>query len=188
MAFVNEYMSGADAEKYGIEAINNRFIVGGTRARDWTIDGERDVYLRIVATGREEMASRSTWTLFRNGVLIVVELDLVRTTGGVGKPSSSHYKLLRLDMPSSLQSQKYAVLDDLRAALICYRDGGVYATATAFSLTLDLDIFNCLGSPTGGADAVSNMAGDENARRGRAASVARANDYFQINYRTRVPA
>jgi hypothetical protein len=138
MAFVSEYMSGADAEKYGIEAINNRFIIGGTRARDWTVDRDRDIYLRIVATGREETASRSTWILFRQGNLIVVELDLVRTTGAVGEPSSSHYKLLRLDMPSHLQSQKDAVLDDLREALTCYGDGGVFSTATSFSLILDI--------------------------------------------------
>jgi hypothetical protein len=138
MAFVSEYMSGADAEKYGIEAINNRFIIGGTRARDWTVDRDRDIYLRIVTTGREEMASRSTWTLFRHGDLTVVDLDLVRATGGMGKPSSSHYKLLRLDMPFHLQSQKDAVLDDLREALTCYGDGGMFSTATSFSLIFDI--------------------------------------------------
>jgi hypothetical protein len=138
MAFVNEYISAADVQRYDIDAINERFIIGGTRSRSWTIDRDRDIYLRIVTRGREEVASISKWTLFRRGDLIVVELDLVGTTGGIGKPSSSHYKLLRMSMPSHLESQRNEVIADLREALLCYRDGGVYATATTFSLTLDI--------------------------------------------------
>lgn len=138
MAFANEYISADDRLKYELDSINAKFIVGGTNARDWTIDRDRNIYLRVVSRGREEMASISTWTLFRDGDLIVFDLDIVGTTGGMGKPSSIHYKLLRLSMPQHLEAQREEVLADLYEALMGYRDGGVYGTAPSFSLILDI--------------------------------------------------
>ena len=51
MPFINEFISEADVDKYGLKAIDEKVIVGGTRARDWTIDRERGIYLRNVAIG-----------------------------------------------------------------------------------------------------------------------------------------
>jgi|EndMetStandDraft_7_1072992.scaffolds.fasta_scaffold108870_3 hypothetical protein len=85
MAFVNEYIASADAERYDLESINETFIVGGTHAHDWTIDRDRDLYLRVVARGREEMAGCSTWTLYRCGDLIVVDLDCVQHHAHMGR-------------------------------------------------------------------------------------------------------
>ncbi|WP_200958258.1 hypothetical protein [Massilia sp. Root335] len=60
MAFINEFIPEADIKKYGIEEINKKYIVGGTKSGQWTIDRDRDIYLRCVARGREEYRSEST--------------------------------------------------------------------------------------------------------------------------------
>ena len=60
MAFVNEYASDEDIEKYGLEAIWRRFnpnrmgpmFQNGPPA--WTIDRERDAFLMIVGRGTRE--------------------------------------------------------------------------------------------------------------------------------------
>jgi hypothetical protein len=36
MGFVNEYIPAGDVEKYGLDEIDRRFVVGGTGARDPT--------------------------------------------------------------------------------------------------------------------------------------------------------
>lgn len=138
MAFVNEYIADADVKKYDIESIDKKFVVGGTHSRNWTIDRDRDIYLRVVSRGREEIAHRSTWTLFRGGDLVVVDLELLSTTGGIGQASSAHFKLRRLSMPQHLEDRRSEVVADLREALTAHKDGGVFATATSFSLTLDV--------------------------------------------------
>ena len=137
VAFVNEYISDEDKQAYGIEAINENFVVGGTTARDWTIDRERDIYLRIVATGREEIAHQSTWTLYWHGELIVVDLSLVDAVGSDGKSGAVRYQLRQLRLPPYLDAQRDEVMSDLREALFAYRDGGVYAVASSFALMIE---------------------------------------------------
>ncbi|NKI93551.1 hypothetical protein [Rhizobacter sp. SG703] len=132
MAFSNEYISDADVKKYDLESIDQKFVVGGTHSRDWTIDRDRNIYLRVVTRGREEMAHVSTWTLFRHGDLVAVELELQGTTGGVAQASSAYIKVRRTDLPEHLQALRSDVLADFREALVAYGDGGVFNTATSF--------------------------------------------------------
>lgn len=138
MAFVNEYIAEADIEKYGIKDINQRFVVGGTSARDWTIDRERDIYLRNVANGREEFRYQSTWTFYWHGELLVVRLDLIEGRGKRGESGWSHYKLRHIDMPEHIQDKYSVIVDDLKEALTAYKDGGVFSTNTTYTVTLDI--------------------------------------------------
>lgn len=138
MAFVNEYIPEADSEEYGIKEINKRFVVGGTSARDWTIDRERDIYLRNVANGREEFRHQSTWTFYWHGELLVVKLDMVEGRGKRGEPGWSHYKLRHIDMPVHMQDKYAEIVNDLKDALTAYKDGGVFSANTTYTVTLDL--------------------------------------------------
>ena len=135
MGFVNEYIPEDDIEKYGIAELDNRFVVGGTTARDWTIDRERNMYLRQVARGREDTSHLSTWTFLWHDQLIVVYIELLATRGGRGEPCWSHQRIRKLEMPA--QVDRAEMLTDLREALLAYKDGGVYSASTAYSLTLD---------------------------------------------------
>lgn len=138
MPFVNERIMPADVEKYRLGEIDKRFIVGGTHARDWTIDRDRDIYLREVATGREEFASDSTWTLLWRGELIQVELTNISLSGPVGGVRHGHKRVTLLGIPPHLRVHRDEIIADLREALTAYKDGGVYASATSYTLTLDV--------------------------------------------------
>lgn len=54
LAFVNERISAEDAEKYGLDAINEHFFMGAGGVRLWTIDREKNVYLRRMKSNQEE--------------------------------------------------------------------------------------------------------------------------------------
>lgn len=67
MAFVNEYIPEVDIEKYGIKTIDQSLFgkEGTTNRRDWTIDRERNIYLRKVANSPRESADNIyRWTFF----------------------------------------------------------------------------------------------------------------------------
>ena len=136
MAFVNECISKEDYEKYGLNEVNKRFVVGGTKARDWTVDHERNIYLRNVANGREEFRHISTWTLYWNGNLIPLELHMVDSGGEYKGACWSHKKIQHLWLPDHLKGKRDEVIEILREALLAYKDGGVYAKATSYDLIL----------------------------------------------------
>lgn len=138
MAFINEYIPPADLVKYEIEKIDKQYVVGGTSARDWTIDRERDVYLRNVAAGREENASRLTWTLYWKGSLIRVETETIKIDRGASGQRHAHKRVRRIDIPDEVAEQRVQIVSALREALLAYKDGGVFSTSTHYTLTLDI--------------------------------------------------
>ena len=138
MTFVNEYISAEEIKKYDLENINKRFIVGATKARDWTINRERNIYLRNVANGREEFSHQSKWTFYWHGELIILELDNISTSGVAGGERCGHKKLRSITIPHHLKTNYVEIIVDLKEALTVYKDGGVFATATAYTLILDV--------------------------------------------------
>lgn len=138
MAFINERIPAADVVKYRIEEIDKHYVIGGTSARDWTVDRARDIYLRHVASGREEFLGYQAWTLRWKGALIRVDLEMVSASGGHGGPAKGHKRVRRIDIPADLEAHRDEILSELRLALIAYKDGGIYATATEYTLTLDI--------------------------------------------------
>ena len=145
MGFVNEFIPEEDVEKYQLAEIDKRFVVGGTNARDWTIDRERDIYLRNVAVGREDWRNQTEWTFYWHGTLLTMRLDLVGTGGKTGEPGWAHWKMIWMcgtdGLPMHLKPHKAQILDDLKEALTAFRGlGGVYAPAySEYSVTLELD-------------------------------------------------
>jgi len=138
MTFVNEYISAEEIKKYDLENINKRFIVGATKARDWTIDRKRNINLRNVANGREEFSHQSTWTFYWHGELILLELDNISTSGVAGGDRCGNKKLRSITIPHHLEANYDEIIVDLKEALTVYKDGGVFATATAYTLILDV--------------------------------------------------
>ena len=145
MAFVNEFIPPEDVEKYGIKAIDEKFVVGRTRARDWTIDRDRDIYLRNVAMGAgadPDFRNQTTWTFYWHGDLLYLRLDLLEGRGERGGPGWSHWKLIRINgsngLPAHLKSDGAEILEDLTEAMNAYRDFGVYSSSTDYSVTLDI--------------------------------------------------
>lgn len=147
MGFVNEFIPAEDVEAYGLKAIDQKFIVGGTNARDWTIDRERNMYLRNVAIGggaEPEIRNQTKWSFFWRGELLTLRLDSITGGGGRGEPGWSHWKLMMVNgsygLPAHLKKAVDAFIADLKQALTAYQGAGVYSAAyTSYSVILEID-------------------------------------------------
>lgn len=87
MAFVNEYVPEDDIKKYKLDEIWLKYhpeekSVPNHYRHEWTVDRERDIYLKWVNVGREEYSSRLTFVLYWKGEFFTADLDLV----GIGRP------------------------------------------------------------------------------------------------------
>ena len=125
MGFINEFISAEDIIKFDIHAVNFRYLKSN-RNPNWTIDRERNIYLRRMTTGREEFAADSEWTLYWKGTLIPVDL----TVSGEKLPDDedlAHYKLRNIVVPDDLRDKRSEILGDLKDALSVFAGGGVYA-------------------------------------------------------------
>ena len=141
MPFINEYISREDAAKYHLAEIDAKFK-GGNESQDWTIDRERDIYLRNLAIGREEeFRHQGYWTFYWKGTALTIRLDLLGGKGRPGQPGWSYWRLAFLNgsngFPPALREHKQAILDDLKEALLAHKDGGVFSVNTDYAVTLD---------------------------------------------------
>jgi hypothetical protein len=142
MAFVNELISEADRQKYGLDQIDRR-LVGRAPEQQWTIDHERGIYLRNIQRGREESRHKSTWHFYWRGELMQVCLE-VRDAGSDGTRYGHgwvHYQLVNcfnrgFFVPSHLLDRRDEIIADLRAALVAYKGGGIYSTNATVETTL----------------------------------------------------
>lgn len=140
MAFVNEIIPPQDIVAYGIKDIDKRYVVGGTSSDQWTIDRERNIYLRQVANGpREiELFYRGIWTLFFDDELIEIGIDNLSSSGELNAPATGHKAVRYMNIPARLERCRDQIVEALREALLVYKNGGVYASSFHYSLTLDI--------------------------------------------------
>ena len=139
MAFVNEEIPEADVEKYGLEKIDNELLsIGKTYSRDWTIDRARDIYLREVAIGRDELSRISTWTFYWKGALIWFKREAL---GVEKKPDGLRHarSRLTLTLPEDLTSRRQEIYQDLRDAFRTYGGGGIFSNSTDYVHDLEIE-------------------------------------------------
>ena len=140
MAFVNEEIPEADVEKYGLEKIDDSlFGAGRTISRAWTVDRARDIYLREVAMGRDELSRISTWTFYWKGELIWFKREVVDFKGARNAPCWTHQKVYDFKIPEAVQHHREEIFRDLHDAFLAYKDGGIYATCTEYSIQFDIE-------------------------------------------------
>jgi hypothetical protein len=157
MAFVNEYIPKEDFEKYGIHEIDRQAPARSNNRRDWTIDRERDIYLRQVSTGSfdDEETHISWWTFYWKGTLLWFRREPLGTSvmgaDGMRHASSRIYFLnvpeapetprqeiisimrsQKSELPESLEAQRPEIYQDLRDAFNIYGGGGVYYANTDY--------------------------------------------------------
>lgn len=137
MAFVNEYIPAEDVERYDIENINKMYVCGGVSGQ-WTIDRDRNIYLREVAAGVGHSGNSRIWNLFWHGELIEIKIEILASGGERNAPCWSHKKIRNIQLPAQLEVRRVEILAGLKEALTTYRDGGVFATATTYTLTLEV--------------------------------------------------
>ncbi|WP_372390344.1 hypothetical protein ACCQ05_11595 [Xanthomonas sp. NCPPB 3582] len=146
MPFVNEFIPAPDVVKYNLEGIDRDFVVGGTNARDWTIDRDRDLYLRNVANGggtEIEVRNQTKFSFYWHGELLTLRLDLVDGGGTRGQSGWSHWRLMWINggdgLPEHLKDDKDQFIADLKEALLAYKDFGVHSRNTEYHIALEVD-------------------------------------------------
>ncbi len=133
MAFVNEYISEADVEKYGIKEINLKLRKPNPNP-DWTVDHERDMYLRYLHNEREEHSNRHTYYFYWKGTALMVTVDI--DGGGVMEGEQwRHYTLWHLGIPQTLKPLEAEIIADLKDAFVAYREFGVRSDSTKHTAT-----------------------------------------------------
>lgn len=139
MGFKNEKISEEDLETYGIREIDKNAGFGKTFADDWTIDRDKNIYLRRIARGREDTSHFTKWTFFWDGTALTVMLKGVHHHSRDDGQLSVVEKLVQLDLPEELRAERENVLEDLRSALQAYKANGVYSSVVDYQHTLVLD-------------------------------------------------
>jgi hypothetical protein len=146
MAFVNELITDDDRNKYGLDQVESGSgMQGRSPQRQWTINHERDIYLRQIDVGREEASHQYTWHFYWHGELMTVCLEIV-DSGSDGKRGGHgwvRYQLrecygLGFFIPSHLLDCSDEIIADLREALVAYKGGGVYSTKDTYDTTLTI--------------------------------------------------
>jgi hypothetical protein len=136
MPFINEYISAEDIKKYDIEALDKRFHKGHYKP-SWTVDHERDMYLRYMTKEHEEFSHHITYCFYWKGVVIEVLIELSEAGGARNGPQWSRKKLLRWNLPANLVAQETEIKADLKEAFIAYKDFGILSTSTTYTVTFD---------------------------------------------------
>ena len=134
MAFVNEYFTGSDIMKYGINEIDLKAPGTVVSSHSWTIDRARDIYLRRTSDGYRDDPSSSTWswwTLYWKGELLWLKLEAL----GMAKKEAdglrhAHALITEFKIPEHLAAHEEEIRQDLREAFLAYGAGGVFFTST----------------------------------------------------------
>lgn len=131
MTFINEKVSEQDIEKYGLREINKQFVRGDI-SYYWTIDRDRNIYLRDMG-GNWQEPEQQRFSFFWKGHLLRIELD--RSGGGsFGGKGSTTWKLREgsvrqnIWLPDDLEAQRDCITEDLKEALITFKDNGYFST------------------------------------------------------------
>ena len=112
MAFVNEYISEADIEKYSIRELDEKFRKM-ERKPHWTVDHERDIYLRYLHNEREEHSNRLTYYFYWKGTPLIVTVDIDSGGGARDAEQWISYKMWRIEIPESLRPHEAEIIVDL---------------------------------------------------------------------------
>ncbi len=128
MTFVNEKVSEQDIEKYGLRSINKTFLKPDIEY-DWTIDREREIYLRVMGNNWQEPQEQKI-SFYWKGHLLRMDLKRVgnedNVRGGKGGCTWSLLPIGRkhLELPTELQIHRDQITHDLKEALTAYKDFG----------------------------------------------------------------
>jgi hypothetical protein len=131
MTFVNEEVPKQDIEKYGLREINKKFLIGDFEY-EWTIDRERDIYLRWMCYDPEE-PSENDFSFYWKGILLTIRLKR-RGEGVRGGKGSTTWAMqpsmgsTSLWLPKELESKREEIIADLKDALRAFKDFGLGST------------------------------------------------------------
>ncbi len=136
MAFVNEWISEEDMEKYHIREIRKKMVADRGRP-DWVRDRERDMYLmQVNGLGRDN--EYETWLLYARGKYAAVRIYLVGSKRLKDGTEDMHWrfvefhKSLRCPFPEPPKEDLPAIFRLLEEALSVYGGRGMRGIEPAY--------------------------------------------------------
>ena len=128
MAFVNEFISPEDFEKYGFKEINKQFRMPDDKT-SWTINKEKEVYIRYIPW-RTPSPGYFRFHMYWKGRLFFIYIAF-------GK--NNLRSLVEMDLPKDLMPLKEEIIKDLKEAFQAYQGGGVWDQKRDFELEIQFD-------------------------------------------------
>lgn len=137
MTFINEKVIEQDIEKYGFREINKQFVRGDV-SYYWTIDRDRNIYLRDMG-GNWQEPTEMRMSFYWKGHLLRQDLRLIESTSTrdgegsqtLGLSTISERKTIWL--PPELEGNRQQITDDFKEALLAYKGSGVFSTLTSYT-------------------------------------------------------
>lgn len=129
MSYENEYVSDDEVEKYGLNAVWNRYHPSNPAPHpgfrhSWTVNRDSDSFLIRVKIGREEEERMSTFVFRCGGVLYDVQLEY-HSSGDEKGPYFIKWRLLKLSPEPSDVRVRGDVLASLTQALQAFGYWGI---------------------------------------------------------------
>ena len=126
MTFVNEKVSEQEIEKYGLREVNEKFWKGDGDY-NWTIDRERDIYLRFLCRGDRDTPYRNDFSFYWKGTLLTIRFEKHGEGVRDGKGSTT-WTFGGWQLPEHLAAHRKEIIADLKDALTTYKDYGINST------------------------------------------------------------
>lgn len=146
MAFINEYISARDFNKYKFNELNKRpKRANGTAPSDvWTIDREANIWLRQFyaeidpKNPKGDLTGITVWDFYWQKDLMQVKLLSLEAGRDKEKEHCwARQRLVEIEMSVSMAIFQLHALRDLKSALIAYKDAGIRSEAKTYSLVLE---------------------------------------------------
>jgi hypothetical protein len=133
MAFVNEYASDDDVERYGLREIwdkyhpmdKGEYFYG--RKAEWTVDRDNQAFLMLAAIGIREDSNKLEFLLWLNGTEVIASLTMLPGSSARldDDPFVIVWGLNYLRIKKGIEIPKEQILDVLKSALSTYGYWGI---------------------------------------------------------------
>lgn len=146
MAFANEYILEADYEKYGLHEVDEQhpptgLLMGHANSRSWTIDRDREMYLRAFSNPTcLEDSEKTGWSFYWQGELFLFLREGIASGGTRNGPQWSHFKIRQLAIPQYLRANQPEILASIEEAFRTHAGGGVLSNATEYSVRIEFEL------------------------------------------------
>jgi hypothetical protein len=124
MAFVNENVSHEDAEKFDLDGITKKFGGSIGPRYQWTIDRNKNVFLKWISAEREEFSNRQNFVLYWKGGVIPISLEK-ETIGNYSDGAKTLWTSKGIDLPGELERSRDEIVSALKEALTEYKVFGL---------------------------------------------------------------
>ena len=132
MAFVNEYASDEDIEKYKLNEVWDRYHPHGKDDRFWgrkpelTIDHDRDVFLTVESSGKVTGGTQYKFLLSIRGEEVFVYLNLVKGSSPklTDRPFYRFWDFVTIDKPAKCSLEDSEIIQEVKSAVSAFGYNG----------------------------------------------------------------